>query len=293
MSAESHPGHGGHAPKLAVQSLGSGSSGNALLVEYEATAVLVDCGVGIRDLRLPKRSAGRVLDKLDAVLVTHEHVDHIRSLHRVIGPGTPVVATVGTAAMAGVPASQHVLAAPDRPVTVGALTVWALAVKHDSVEPCGYLIETPTGNITVLTDLGSWHDSLTAALRHSDLVVLEANHDLHMLRSGPYPPHLKRRVVSDVGHLANDACGRALAAALAGGSAPTVWLAHLSATNNRPETAVATVTAELARRDLTLPVCALPRRAPGPRWESPGGVDRGASSWQPPLPTQQLQLELG
>nr|MBA2278096.1 MBL fold metallo-hydrolase [Chloroflexia bacterium] len=185
---------------LTVQSLGSGSSGNALLVEYGATAVLVDCGVGIRELGTVARHYGRALDSLDAVLVTHEHVDHIRSLGRVTDGATPVVASAGTAKMAGIRAERHVLAVPDRPVSVGALTVWTLPVRHDALDPCGFFIETPGGNLTVLTDLGCWRDNLADALRHSDLIVLEANHDLEMLHRGPYPPHLKRRVASDVGH---------------------------------------------------------------------------------------------
>lgn len=288
------------APRLVVQSLGSGSSGNALFVEYGATAVLVDCGVGYRQLAAAARRSGRSrpLDSLDALLLTHEHIDHLRSLPYVTAGGMPVVATHGTARMARVRSSQLLPAAADQSVIIGPLTIWALPVRHDAVEPCGYLIETPGGTLTVLTDLGSWDDSLADAIRHSDLVVLEANHDGEMLRRGPYPPQLKRRVASEVGHLANDSCGRALAVACAGGAAaPTVWLAHLSATNNRPEMAETTVTAELARHDLVLDVTALPRRTAGPRWErqrgSGSGMANPAGPWQPPAPTGQLRLNLG
>ncbi|MDQ3547926.1 MAG: hypothetical protein M3439_03820, partial [Chloroflexota bacterium] len=167
-------------------------------------------------------------------------------------------------------------------------------VRHDALDPCGFFIETPGGNLTVLPDLGCWRDNLADALRHSDLIVLEANHDLEMLHRGPYPPHLKRRVASDVGHLANDTCGRALATTLAGITGfPTVWLAHLSATNNRPEAAVAAVTAELTGKDLRLNVYALPRREVGPRWENVAGTPRRAGSWTPSVATRQLRLELG
>jgi phosphoribosyl 1,2-cyclic phosphodiesterase len=285
-------------PRLEAQSLGSGSSGNALFVAYGATAVLVDCGVGYRQLAAAARGHGRRLDSLDALLLTHEHIDHVRSLPYVTAGGMPVVATHGTARMARVRPSQLTPAAADQPVTIGPLTIWALPVRHDAVEPCGYLIETPGGNLTVLTDLGSWDDGLAEAIRHSDLVVLEANHDGEMLRRGPYPPHLKRRVASAVGHLANDTCGRALAAAFADGrAAPTVWLAHLSATNNRPEMAEATVAVELASHDLALDVSALPRRTAGPRWVAERGHGSGttsaAGSWQPPALTGQLRLNLG
>lgn len=284
------------SPRLEVQSLGSGSSGNAFFVAHGATAVLIDCGVPYRQLAAAARRGGRHLDALDGLLLTHEHIDHVRSLPYVIAGGMPVVATPGTARMARVRSAQHVPAAADRPVIIGDLTIWALPVRHDALEPCGYLIETPSGNVTVLTDLGSWDDALVDAIRHSDLVVLEANHDEEMLRRGPYPPHLKRRVASDVGHLANATCGQALVAACAGGRAtPTVWLAHLSATNNRPETAETTVQAELARCDLTLDITALPRRTAGPPWQA--GVDSGLRNshgrWHPPAVTGQLRMDLG
>ena len=283
--------------RLAVQSLGSGSSGNALLVEYGSTRVLVDCGVSFRDLAAAARRGGHSLTDLDALLLTHEHGDHIRALPYLTTRDVSVIATPGTARMARVGTSRLLPATAGQPVQIGALTIWPLLVKHDALEPCGYLIETPGGNVTVLTDLGSWDDALTSALRHSHLIVLEANHDREMLRRGPYPPHLKRRVASDVGHLANDACGAALAAALAtsavGGKAPAIWLAHLSATNNRPELAVATVTEALTRVDLALDVTALPRRSAGPRWERAHAANIAAGpSWQPPGVTGQLRLNL-
>ena len=286
-------------PRLEVQSLGSGSSGNAFFLAYGGTAVLIDCGVAYRQLAAAARRSGRQLDTLDALLLTHEHIDHVRSLPYVTAGGMPVVATPGTARMARVRASQLVPAAADQPVSIGTLTIWALPVRHDATEPCGYLIETPAGNVTILTDLGSWDESLVDAIRHSDLVVLEANHDEDMLRHGPYPPHLKRRVASDVGHLANATCGQALVAAFAefagGRAAPTVWLAHLSATNNRPEMAESTVAAELARHSLNLDITALPRRTAGPPWvsERAGGMARAHRAWQPPAITGQLRMNLG
>lgn len=284
-------------PRLAVQSLGSGSSGNALLVQHGPTRILVDCGVGFRDLAAAARGGGYSLTDLDALLLTHEHGDHVRALPYLTAPDMPVIATPGTARMARVGTSRLLPATAGQSARVGALTIWPLPVKHDALEPCGYLIETPGGNVTVLTDLGSWDDAFASALRHSNLIVLEANHDREMLRRGPYPPHLKRRVASDVGHLANDACGGALAAALAtsavGEKVPVIWLAHLSATNNRPQLAVATVRDALARADLALDITALPRRTAGPRWELPHDVTiASAPSWQPPGVTGQLRLNL-
>ena len=142
-------------------------------------------------------------------------------------------------------------------------------MRHDAIEPCGFLIETPEARITILTDLGSWQEHLVAPIAASDLVVLEANHDVEMLQRGPYPVHLKRRVASPVGHLSNEASGQALARAMRDAADGTpVWLAHLSDTNNLPEVAVRTVHAALHGEGIDLDVRALPRRAPGPVWTS-------------------------
>lgn len=253
--------------QLIVQSIGSGSSGNALLVRFGAQAVLVDCGIGIREISSVLRGHGVRASSLDAVLLTHEHSDHIRGLDRVLRPETPVIATEGTARAARIPVASRVPITGQAPVTVGAIQCWALGVRHDAVEPCGFFLETPAGSLTVLTDLGCWRDHLTEALRASDLVVIEANHDLAMLRDGPYPAYLKRRVASDKGHLSNADCALALIGAFGAGTImPEIWLAHLSATNNAPALATNAITDALRRQDLDGTVTALPRRAPGPVW---------------------------
>lgn len=253
--------------RLTVQSVGSGSSGNALLVRYDEQAVLVDCGLGVREIGAVLRGHGVRVASLDAILLTHEHSDHIRGLERALRHDLPVIATQGTARAARIPAALHVPITAQAPVEIGALQCWALTVRHDAAEPCGYFIETPAGNVTVLTDLGCWRDHLTEALRASDLVVVEANHDLQMLRDGPYPAYLKRRVASDSGHLSNADCALALIGAFRDGrELPDVWLAHLSATNNIPALATEAITTALNRCDLDPTVTALPRRDPGPVW---------------------------
>jgi phosphoribosyl 1,2-cyclic phosphodiesterase len=120
--------------------------------------------------------------------------------------------------------------------------------------------------MTLLTDLGETDDRAIPFIAASDLIVIEANHDLHMLNSGPYPPHLKVRVQSSRGHLSNADCGTFLARAIGGGETRTVWLAHLSATNNRPTLAVQTVRQALSGSKVSHAVLALPRRESGPIW---------------------------
>lgn len=263
----------GAPPSVSVQSLGSGSSGNAFLVQRGDHIVLVDCGVGIRMIDRALRERGRRLDQIDAILITHEHIDHVRTLPRLAGTGTPVIATQGTFDMITIADSQCLPIDSRRSLGVGGMNIWALPVHHDAIEPCGFLIEMPETCITIITDLGTWHERLEGAVATSDLVVLEANHDSDMLRHGPYPPYLKRRVASAVGHLSNRDCGAAIAGISRDGrSSPEVWLAHLSETNNHPGLAERTVRETLANSNVELSVAALPRRLPGPIWTPSGRV---------------------
>ena len=258
--------------RVRVQSLGSGSSGNAFLIQRGDRTLMLDCGVGIRTITRALANLGSNIASLDGILITHEHIDHIRTLPRMTGHDIPIIATPGTAGMADVPGDQRLEIVADRPVDVAGFTIWALGVSHDAAQPCGYLIEMAETRITILTDLGTWQEHLAEPIAASDLIVLEANHDEEMLRRGPYPAHLKRRVASDRGHLSNRASGVALAAlAQASHSDPTVWLAHLSATNNKPKIAEEAVRAALMMADLDLPVIALPRKEVGPIWSPSGG----------------------
>ena len=269
---------------LTVRSLGSGSSGNALLIEAAEAALVVDCGIGTRALTAGLRAAGRRLADLDAVLVTHEHVDHVRSLPQVVRAGVPLVATVGTARAAAFPPRGVEQVRLGRPVRLEGLSITPLPVSHDAAEPCGFHLEAGSGSLAVVTDLGCPDDALREYLAASDLIVLEANHDEAMLRGGPYPAHLKRRVLSPRGHLSNADCGRLLAAALAGEQRPrTIWLAHLSQTNNRPALAKQTVERLLAERDVVQPVVPLSRHGHEQVWRL-GEATRASVQLALPLP---------
>lgn len=267
---------------VAVQSLGSGSSGNAFLIVAGEALVVVDCGISPRALTGGLAALGRSLADVDALLLTHEHADHVRGLPAMARAGVRVVSTPGTARAAGVPPRLREELRRAAELRLGSITVDALSVSHDAAEPCGFSVVAGGARVTVLTDLGRDEPALHGVLDDSDLVVLEANHDEAMLRRGPYPPHLKRRVMSDVGHLSNAACGAMLGAALTrNGLLPTVWLAHLSQTNNRPEVARQEVARALAARGRVAPILPLPRRGPGPVWRSDA------------RPTVPIQLAMG
>ena len=252
---------------LEVTSLGSGSCGNALLVRTAATVMLIDCGVGVRRLNSALGSTGLGLWDIDTLLLSHEHSDHIRELSRFTVAGTPVLSSRGTALATRIAQHDWRETRSNHSLTVADVEITAIPVSHDAAEPCGFLLRTPGGTVTVITDLGRPSSFARDAIAESDLVVLEANHDEGMVRRGPYPIHLQRRVLSDAGHLSNADCGELLANALRGSRRlPTVWLAHLSETNNRPQLAVRTVERRLAEDGLRLALRALPRRDVSPTW---------------------------
>jgi phosphoribosyl 1,2-cyclic phosphodiesterase len=250
-----------------VTSLGSGSCGNALLVRTSATVLLVDCGIGIRRLSAALAAHGLGVWDIDALLISHEHSDHVRELARFTAAHTPVFSSNGTARAAGVSQADWNETRPERPVKVADVEIAAIPVSHDAADPCGFLIRSPDGAVTIVTDLGAPSPSVREAIAESDLVVLEANHDEGMVRRGPYPVHLQRRVLSDSGHLSNGDCAELIASALrASGRLPAVWLAHLSEANNRPRLAVHTVQRRLAAEGLRLHVTALPRKDVSATW---------------------------
>lgn len=254
---------------VTVTSLGSGSSGNALLVQTPTATVLVDCGVGVRKMTSALAASGKRLQDIDAVLLSHEHVDHNRETGRLQRAGATVISTPGTAASSNLDNERYLPLACGRSISFRGLEITGVGVAHDAAEPCGYLIRTSATTICVFTDLGSVSGAVGEAIAEADLVVVEANHDEQMLRRGPYPAHLQRRILADTGHLSNTTTADLLATALRNSRlSPTIWLAHLSETNNRPCLAITAVTKRLTQSGLRLDVEALPRREAGPTWRS-------------------------
>jgi phosphoribosyl 1,2-cyclic phosphodiesterase len=255
---------------MIVRSFGSGSSGNALLVEAAGAAILVDCGLSVSTITRGMKTGARTLEGLTAVVVSHEHVDHVRGLQRVLKAGVPLIASPGThRALDLGTGSYRALRAGDSQDLDGQVSVRALGVSHDAAEPCGFCIDADGVRVTVITDLGLADADLAEWIGSSDLIVLEANHDEEMLRRGPYPAHLKRRVLSATGHLSNADCGQLLRRALTGSERRrTIWLAHLSAVNNRPDLAVATVSSALAGTGIAHDVRAMPRQGAPFVWRS-------------------------
>jgi phosphoribosyl 1,2-cyclic phosphodiesterase len=239
---------------LRFTSLGSGSSGNATLVEArqsngsEPTRVLVDCGFAPRQLAARLAERGLQVSDLDAVFVTHEHSDHVSgvlALQR--RHGITVWASAGTWSRATAKASappQCEIARDGQVISIGSLQLQPFAVPHDAAEPLQLTLSDGQRRIGILTDIGEPTPAVVQALQGCDALLLETNHDPALLQAGAYPAWLKRRIAGDRGHLANHQSASVLDACRHAGLRHVV-AAHLSRQNNRPELALAALRAAL------------------------------------------------
>lgn len=190
---------------MRIASLGSGSKGNATLIATDTTVLMVDCGFPLSALRRRAEQRSFDLASLDAVLVTHEHGDHSSGVSALANAyDLPVYLTHGTAASGRLDRCRQLLRFDaDTRFEIGDIDIRAVTVPHDAREPVQYCFESGGQRIGVLTDLGSVTAHVCAAFSGCDLLLLEFNHDRDLLRVGPYPPALKRRVGGDWGHLSN------------------------------------------------------------------------------------------
>lgn len=243
---------------MEIVSFGSSSRGNAFLFRTARTAVLVDAGFSPGFLRDCLLQCGIADHELSAILVTHEHADHIRGLSGLLRwHSCPVLATTGTLRALQLDSAKRIVLRQGEWIEIGDLAFQAIPVPHDANEPIGLRIATRGANVAFFTDLGSLTFEVSEALRRATFAIVEANHDRHLLEHGPYPPWLKRRIASRHGHLSNDEA--AAAACLCGSQLQGLWLAHLSEENNRPELALACVRRRLFPHQ-DVPVTVLPAR---------------------------------
>ncbi len=231
--------------------LGSGSSGNATLVESEGTRILLDAGLGPRELSERLLSAGVDPASVAAIVLSHEHGDHSKGAASFSRKwGVRIVATRGTHAAAGLAVAEIAgwdALTPAVPLALGALTVTAVPVPHDAEEPVGFVVEAGGARLGHATDLGHVDRTLTEAFRFCDAVLMESNYDPTLLANGPYPWALKERIFGLHGHLSNADVARYLARGL-GDACQTVVLAHLSEKNNHPDLAQHSAAGALAHR---------------------------------------------
>ena len=234
-------------------SFGSGSSGNCYYLGTATDGLIIDIGVGIRSLKKSCKDYGIQLSKVRRVLITHDHADHIKSVGSFSHEyKVPVYATQKV--HSGIDHNYCVARkvademkkeiVVGEPVQMGDFLVKPFAVPHDASENVGYEILVEGITFVVITDVGSITEEICASISRANYLVIEANHYVEMLLSGPYPEYLKKRILSNTGHLSNKDCGEVLANQMSE-NLKHIWLCHLSEENNHPELARKTVEAIL------------------------------------------------
>jgi phosphoribosyl 1,2-cyclic phosphodiesterase len=218
--------------------LASGSSGNAAFLATDNTRILVDAGLSMKDLARRLATIGEELERIDAILITHEHSDHVSGLP-VLARNKKLAASIYMTRLTA-PAIDWGETQPrlqtfqaGARLRIGDIDVESFSIPHDAIDPVGFAFEAGGVRIGVATDLGYIPESIKFHLRRTDLLLLEANHDLDMLKVGPYPWSVKQRVMSRVGHLSNHVMAQFLTDDL-DSSTHHLVLGHLSEQNNHP-----------------------------------------------------------
>jgi phosphoribosyl 1,2-cyclic phosphodiesterase len=259
FSSASFPGGNEEQPiGLRVSILASGSSGNITLLETQRTRLLVDCGLGKRETLARLAAIELNIDRIDGILISHEHSDHCNGLPQMLGLWkAPLYVTEQTMdalhralpdrlakrlrGVETIQAGQH--------FTIGDIDVHAFQIPHDAADPIGFTFRTNGTKMAIVTDLGYMPELVKVHLRDADCLLLESNHDLDMLKVGPYPWVVKQRVLSRTGHLSNHAVSEYLCDPEGfDARARYLVLAHLSLENNNPDLARLSAEEALNRR---------------------------------------------
>lgn len=237
---------------MKVCSIASGSSGNCTYVGDEKNHILIDAGISRKRIVEGLHQIGVTPQELDAIFVTHEHSDHIQGISMMVKMfGIPVFATGGTLdgicmkdTRGAISREKMYQVYSDESVWIGNLKVTPFRMSHDAAEPVCYTVEGAGQKLGMATDLGMFDDYIIEHLAGSDILLLEANHDISMLEAGKYPYHLKCRILGSRGHLSNEASGRLLCR-LSGNRLRYAFLAHLSKENNYPQLAYEAVKCQI------------------------------------------------
>ncbi len=234
---------------LKFLSIGSGSSGNCYYLQTANDALLIDAGVGIRNVKKSLHDYGLRLDGVKHILITHDHADHIKAVGVISQEyDIPVYATHEVhqgiqrnyCVPKKVPGENARVIERGVSIHLGDFKVTPFAVPHDSSGNVGYRVEAEGVVFCLMTDVGHVTDEMQQYIGEANYLVLEANYDVEMLKNGSYPQHLKHRIDGPTGHLSNRDCAEALAN-YATAELKHVWLCHLSEENNHPVLALKTI----------------------------------------------------
>lgn len=222
--------------------LASGSTGNALYVETNEHAFLVDAGLSGKQMELLCQKVNRDLKDLTGILVTHEHTDHIKGIGVLARRyQLPIYANEKTwqameKSIGNVPLEQKFTFSMETVQSFGGLDIESFGVSHDAIDPMFYVFHHGGKKLVIITDTGYVSDRMKGTIRNADAFVFESNHDIEMLRMGRYPWNTKQRILSDVGHVSNEDAALAMSEVI-GDATKRIYLAHLSKDNNMKELA--------------------------------------------------------
>lgn len=240
---------------LQISILASGSSGNSIYVESETTKLLVDCGLTGKKTEGLLRQINRRPEDLDAILVSHEHSDHIHGVGVMSRKyNLDIYANEKTwqamsKKLGKIKTEHKYLFHKGEMKTIGDIDIMSFGISHDAIDPQFYTFQKNKKQFVILTDTGYVSDRMRDSLKNADAYLIESNHDISMLRMGKYPWPLKQRILSDKGHLSNEDGALALTD-LIGNNTKRIYLGHLSRENNMKEIAHETVEEILVRKDM-------------------------------------------
>lgn len=237
---------------MKVCSIASGSSGNCVYIGDKDTNILIDAGISRKRIVEGLNAISVRPEELDGIFVTHEHIDHIQGISMMVKMfGTPVYATGATLDYirskdkSGIISMEHLYEVhPDKCIKLKSMDITPFSMSHDAADPVCYTVDSGRHKAGVATDLGVYDEYTVEHLFGSEILVLEANHDISMLEAGSYPYQLKRRILGEKGHLSNEDSGRLLCRLL-GSGLKYAFLAHLSKENNYPELAYQAVKCQI------------------------------------------------
>ncbi|HYE81920.1 MAG TPA: MBL fold metallo-hydrolase [Clostridia bacterium] len=238
-------------------SLSSGSSGNCVFVGNDSSGLLVDCGVSGKEILGNLNNIGVCSCTIKAVIVTHEHSDHIKSIGIISRKlDIPIYANINTwnsmADLIGKVKPENIrYFAVGEELEIAGIGIKSFSIPHDAADPVGFCFYEGSRKVSIATDLGYFSDMVKENISGSDMIMLESNHDIEMLKMGRYPYFLKRRILSEHGHLSNEAAGNAVYELLQTG-VREVMLGHLSQENNFPELAYETVKGILEQKKVKI-----------------------------------------
>ncbi len=228
-------------------SLYSGSSGNSIFIASDNAKVLIDAGLAGKKIDDALKHIREESSSIDGIFITHEHIDHIKGVGVLSRKyDIPIYANDNTWAVMEKnigKIKEHNIRIMDRrsSITINDLEIRSFNIPHDAIAPVGYTVSYAGKNASVVTDFGVFTEEIRDNIIDSDIILLESNHDVNMLRMGPYPYKLKLRVLGENGHLSNEDCGSAIVSLLKNDKKKQIVLGHLSGTNNHPDLAYQTV----------------------------------------------------